>query len=161
MDMGEIWLLAGITTAITIFATGFITLQILGAVGVPGLNVATRGGASNDDKIVKTMDDLGQLKDAKPWLDESKNRMLCDLSRPDTDELIDGIYQNSPKRVLIKPDGPQAVAVVVELPRDAKKRKAIFDLHKEFSSKHKKPVTDDTGQRFLMMRFGFFLEPEL
>ncbi|HYO11445.1 MAG TPA: hypothetical protein VER17_20945, partial [Tepidisphaeraceae bacterium] len=160
LDQSEIWILAGMTTVVQMFAATAIMMALAGGMGLPGMDKIGRGGTTNDDKVVANLNEIGRLKNARDWMAESKGRILGELTREDSELFINDLYGITPT-VEVLPEGPQGMAVVVKLPSSASKRKAVFDAHKAFANKHKLAVTDDVGQKHLLIRFGFFQEPQM
>lgn len=163
MEQSDIWLLGGLTTVITVGAVLFIAPTIMKT--VPGFESLQKGAVSNDDKLVADLDEIGRLKDARPWLDDSNNRIVGDLPREASTELVDdmiALTSDKNVRLVVEHKNSQAMALVLKLPSGKDKRKAVFDKLTAFSAKYKAGAPPaDQGQNYLLVRFLYFSDPQL
>ena len=162
MDQGEIWILAGLTLVIQMWATNTLTIFLLGAMGMPGMQQIAHGGKSNDDRMVANFIEIGRLKEGKEWVEDNAGRCFADLTHEQSLEIVNGFLDAGAKSLkVIAPAGSVGSGLFVELPSSAKKRQACFDFWKTESAKVKKGGGADEGQKWLVIRFEFFTEPEL
>ncbi len=162
MDQGEIWILAGLTLVVQMWATTTLTVLLLGALGMPGMQQIVHGGKSNDDRMVANFVEIGRLKEGREWVEDNKGRCFADLTHDQSEEIVTAFLDAGAKSLqVIAPAGSVGSGLFVELPSSAKKRKACFDYWNAEAPKIKKGTVQDDGQKWLVIRFEFFTEPEL
>jgi hypothetical protein len=147
-DMSEKWVVTGVATVITMIATPFLFTVML-----HGGNLGARNAEINEDKFVAARIDMGRTTEAQAWLDESGGRIIGDEGRDLSMAMIKDLYELGAKEVLIQPEGPQAAEVIIRLPTDAKKRKAVFAWEADWCKKNNHQAVGDKGGKYLLMRF--------
>ena len=160
MDQSDIFLLGGTSTVVTMIAIWIIAPLLLAT--LPGFQSLRSGGTSNDDRTVANLIEFGRLKDGKEWVNDNASRIVGDLTHTQSVELVQDYIDAGAKSVQILPDSSVGVAVIIELPSNSKKRKAVFDQDAASMKKFNKGgVAEDKGQKYILRRFGFFVEPEM
>jgi multisubunit Na+/H+ antiporter MnhC subunit len=158
-DLSEKWVVVGVTTIICMLAVPFLFTMIQGSSG----GALISKGAKNNNALYDYQLELGRAKPARAWIEEASGRLVGDLSRETSVQLIDDLYALGPKNgeVYVFVEGPQAAEIIVRLPSDSKKRKAFFDYRSEFGKKNSGGQAEpDDGGKWMVMRFLFVSHPE-
>ncbi len=160
-DMSEKWIVTFMLCVVCVMGAPFLADKMLETAEDAGVRVASKAVA-NEDASIDYMIELGSPKDARKWIDDSSNRILGDLPRGTSKQAIDDIYALRPQEVWIIPDGPQAAEVLVKLPKDKAKRKAIYDWYAAFLKANHPGSTPmpDNGGKWLVIVFSPVPHPE-
>lgn len=160
LDGGETLLLTGIIWTIRTWLGMFVTAILLSALmsgfsgfGGVGGGIGSGKATLNTDVIAVEALDRGNAKEARGWLDESVNRVFYDIGRGDSVQMVDDLYKLGAKKVTALVQGPEADSLIIELPSDKAKRKAIFAWEASYQTKHGGVATKDEGQDYLILDF--------
>jgi hypothetical protein len=160
LDGGETLLLTGVIWTIRTWLGMFVTAILLstlmsGFSGFGGLGGGIGSGKAtlNVDVIAVEALERGNAKEAKGWLNESVNRVFSDIGRGEAVQIVDDLYKLGAKKVTALVYGPEGDTLIVELPSDKAKRKAIFAWEATFQTKYRGTATKDEGQDYLILDF--------
>ena len=143
--------------------TGIVAVVVLAVVAVVGIwfvKQTSRGAgdtsygapkAGEDQAIVDSMKDL-EVVELQQFLKASEDHLLMGMTRSQAMRFADRVYElGAAKAFAFR--SKMSMAVVIELPDDPAKRKALFEWWQEkyFDALSQK-VRNDVGQRFLLVR---------
>lgn len=104
-----------------------------------------------EDSKVEAMFSSEDGTEAKQWLADRPGRMLSGMTTSQAENRIDNWYRMGATKVYAF-GGAMSMNVVLELPADPAKRKALIDWTNDWHRGTPYPVASDVGQKYLLVR---------
>ena len=142
---------------VVIFLMGLIFSGGGGGLGMIADSMGGGGGSSGEptaDQMAAETLSLASTVEAKPWLEESIGRVFGrDAGNGAAKKFVDDVLAAGAKGVHVVKDGPEAVQVIVTLPKDKEQRKKIYEIENKFATDHGRDPSKDEGNKYLVMDF--------
>jgi hypothetical protein len=149
-DMSEKWIVTGVTLVICMLAVPVIITMAFGP---------AKSAVRNDDAFVAARIDMGRTTEVQGWMKESSGRILGDCPRDACEAIVAELYSLGAQEILIQPEGPQAAEMLIKMPKDEKRRKAIVEAYNKFSAHHKVANAEDKGGKWMLLRYLPIADP--
>ncbi|HEY1683510.1 MAG TPA: hypothetical protein VGG19_01990 [Tepidisphaeraceae bacterium] len=104
-----------------------------------------------DDAKIQKMIDEQNGTEAREWIDAVPGRMLSGMTISQAKRQIDSWYKLGAAKVYAF-GGLMSLGVVLELPQDPVKRKALFDWVNDWNDRSFLPTVKDVGQKYLFVK---------